>query len=174
MALARGRRAQSVDRELFETEALPHLKRLYGTAYRITGNRADAEDLVQETLLRAFRGFDGFAAGTNIRGWLFTILYRVRTDALRKAGRSPRLEELSDEGPAVPATQADLPTGGGDVAQAVQRLPEPFRAAVVLRDLEELSYGEIAEVMKVPIGTVMSRIHRGRALLRAHVLGGQR
>lgn len=160
-----------MERDQFESEAIPHLKRLYGAAYRLTGNSADAEDLVQETLLRAFRGFDRFAAGTNLRGWLFTILYRVRTDALRRAGRGPRMVELDEEGPSVPPPQEALAGGGEDLARALHALSEPFRAAVVLRDVEELSYGEIAEALQVPMGTVMSRIHRGRALLRAALAG---
>ena len=87
--------------ESFEQEALPLMRQLYGTAYRITRNAADAEDLVQETYLRAFRAFGGYTAGTNIRAWLFTILYRVRTDQLRKMGRSPQTVAILDDGPAV-------------------------------------------------------------------------
>jgi RNA polymerase sigma-70 factor (ECF subfamily) len=157
-----------VDRdERFEAEAIPHLRALYGTAYRMTRNSHDAEDLVQETFLRAYRGFDRFEPGTNIRAWLFTILHRARTDAFRRAGRSPRTTELAGEGPAVPAPQDALATGAEEVERALAALPEAFRAAVVLRDIEELSYDEIARALAIPIGTVMSRIHRGRALLRA-------
>jgi RNA polymerase sigma-70 factor (ECF subfamily) len=156
-----------VDRERFEAEALPHLKRLYGTAYRMTRNTADAEDLVQETLYRAFRGFHRFRPGTNLRGWLHTILHHVRTDALRQAGRRPRTEELAGEGPAVPAPQDALASGGETLERALGRVPEVYRVAVLLRDVEELSYSEIAAALRVPPGTVMSRIHRGRALLRA-------
>ena len=153
--------------ERFESDALPHLRALYGTAYRMTHNAHDAEDLVQETFLRAYRGFDRFQPGTNIRAWLFTILHRVRTDAFRRAGRSPQTVEMTGEGPAVPPPQAALASGGEDIERALQALPEVFRVAVILRDVEELSYDEIAGVLEVPIGTVMSRIHRGRALLRA-------
>ena len=157
-----------MDRERFEAEALPQLKRLYGTAYRMTRNAADAEDLVQETLYRAFRSFDRFQAGTNIRAWLHTILQRVRTDALRRAGRRPRTEELDEEGvPAVPAPQEALVWGSEEVESALGRVPEVFRVALLLRDVEEMSYAEIAAALQVPQGTVMSRIHRGRALLRA-------
>jgi RNA polymerase sigma-70 factor (ECF subfamily) len=152
--------------ERFEAEALPHLKPLYGTAYRMTRNAHDAEDLVQETFLRAYRSFDRFAPGTNIRAWLHTILQRVRTDALRKAGRSPATVELQDEEPAIAPPQERLASGGEAVVRALERLPEAFRAAVVLRDVEDFSYEEIATILDVPIGTVMSRIHRGRALLR--------
>jgi RNA polymerase sigma-70 factor (ECF subfamily) len=173
LALLGGPLSCGLERDRFEREAIPHLRRLYGAAYRLTGNPADAEDLVQETLLRAFRGFDRFAAGTNLRGWLFTILYRVRTDALRRAGRAPRMEELDEDGPSVPPPQEALAGGGEDLERALASLPEPFRAAVVLRDVEELSYAEIAEALQVPMGTVMSRIHRGRALLRG-ALGGSR
>ena len=157
--------------ERFEAEALPHLKALYGTAYRMTRNSHDAEDLVQETLLRAYRAFDGYTSGTNIRAWLHTILYRVRTDAFRRAGRAPRTVEMEGDGPAVPAPQEALAAGGEDLVRALDALPEAFRIAVVLRDVQELTYEEIAGVLGIPIGTVMSRIHRGRALLRADLRG---
>lgn len=159
--------------ERFESEALVHLRALYRTAYRMTRNAADAEDLVQETCLRAYRAFDSYTPGTNIRAWLYTILYRVRTDAFRKAGRSPQTVELADEGPAVPPPQDALAGGQEHLERALAALPEPFHTAVVLRDLEELSYDEIAQVLRVPIGTVMSRIHRGRAQLRAALTGGK-
>src|SRR5262245_24888410 len=150
----------------FEAEALPHLRALYGTAYRMTRNAHDAEDLVQETFLRAYRSFDHYTSGTNIRAWLYTILYRARTDALRRSGRTPATVELVDDGPAVPPPQDALAQGGEDIARALAQIPEQFRTAVVLRDIEDLSYEEIARVLDVPIGTVMSRIHRGRSLLR--------
>lgn len=140
----------------------------------MTRNAHDAEDLVQETFLRAYRGFDKFEAGTNIRAWLFTILHRVRTDAFRRAGRSPRTVEMVDEGPAVPAPQEALAAGGEDIERALAALPESFRVAVILRDVEELSYDEIARALEIPIGTVMSRIHRGRGLLRAALSKGAR
>lgn len=151
----------------FEAEALPHLRVLYGTAYRMTRNSHDAEDLVQETFLRAYRGFDRFEPGTNMRAWLFTILHRARTDAFRKAGRSPQTVELLDDGPGVPAAQEALAANTQEIERALGSLPEVFRSAVVLRDVEEFSYDEIARILEVPIGTVMSRIHRGRTLLRA-------
>jgi len=160
-----------VDRERFEAEALPHLRRLYGVAYRMTGNAADAEDLVQDTLLRAWRGFDRFQPGTNLRAWLHTILQRVRVDQLRRKGRRPPMEELGETEPAVPPPQDALASGAEALERALGGLPEVFRTAVVLRDVEELSYAEIAEALRVPIGTVMSRIHRGRARLRAALQG---
>jgi RNA polymerase sigma-70 factor, ECF subfamily len=153
--------------ERFEAEALPHLRSLYGTAYRMTRNAHDAEDLVQETCLRAFRAFDRYEPGTNIRAWLFTILYRLRADAVRKIMRGQRSVELEESDlPPVPPPQDKLATGGEEVARALDALPEGFRTAVVLRDVEDFSYDEIARILQVPIGTVMSRIHRGRALLR--------
>jgi len=160
--------------ERFESEALPHARSLYGTAYRMTRNAHDAEDLVQETLLRAHRAFDRYTPGTNIRAWLYTILHRVRTDALRRSGRRPLTVELDGDGPAVPPAQDALATGAEDLERALSRLPEAFRTAVILRDVEELSYQEIAETLDIPIGTVMSRIHRGRALLRNALSGSAR
>lgn len=148
------------------------MRSLYRTAYRMTRNAADAEDLVQETFLRAYRAFDSYTPGTNIRAWLYTILYRVRTDTFRKAGRSPQTVELVDEPPVAPPQEA-LAGGQEDLERALAALPEPFQTAVVLRDLEELSYDEIAQVLRVPIGTVMSRIHRGRAQLRAALTGAK-
>ncbi len=153
--------------ERFESEVMPHARSLYGTALRLTRNPQDAEDLLQETLLRAYRGFAGYRPGTNVRAWLFTILHRVRTDMLRKRGRSPQTTELTDDGPAVPADyEARLTAGNEEVQRALAEVPEVFRSALVLRDVEEFSYEEIAGILGVPVGTVMSRIHRGRAHLR--------
>jgi RNA polymerase sigma-70 factor (ECF subfamily) len=150
----------------FEREALPHMRSLYATACRLTRNAADAEDLVQETYLRAFRAFHLYTPGTNIRAWLFTILHRARADYFRKAGRSPQTVELSDEGPAQAPPQDELARGQEDVLRALHQVPEAFRAAVVLRDMQDFTYEEIASILSIPIGTVMSRIHRGRSLMR--------
>jgi RNA polymerase sigma-70 factor (ECF subfamily) len=157
--------------ERFCAEALPLARALYGVAYRMTGNVHDAEDLVQETFLRAYRAFDRYRPGTNARAWLITILQRVRTDAFRRRQRRPATVELTGEGPSTPPPQDALASGGEELERALGSLAEPFRTAVVLRDIEELSYAEIAEALKVPVGTVMSRIHRGRALLRAALSG---
>jgi len=158
--------------ESFEREVLPHARSLYGTALRLTRNPADAQDLVQETLLRAYRGFSGFRPGSNARAWLYTILHRTRTDGLRKRGRSPSTVELADDGPPVePVHEAILTAGNEDVQRALADVPEVFRAAVLLRDVEEFSYDEIAAILGVPVGTVMSRIHRGRAHLRRSLAG---
>ncbi|HET7291748.1 MAG TPA: sigma-70 family RNA polymerase sigma factor [Vicinamibacteria bacterium] len=157
--------------ERFEREALPHMRSLYSTAYRLTRNAADAEDLVQEAFLRAYRAFEGYTPDTNIRAWLYTILYRVRADHYRRIGRSIQTVELEGDGPATAAPQDTLARGQEDVARALAELPECFRGAVVLRDIQEFSYEEIAAILDVPIGTVMSRIHRGRALLRRALSG---
>lgn len=157
--------------ERFEREALPHMRSLYSTAYRLTRNAADAEDLVQETFLRAYRAFEGYTPGTNIRAWLYTILYRGRADHYRRISRSVQTVELEGDGPGTAAPQDGLARGQEDVARALAELPECFRGAVVLRDIQEFSYEEIATILDVPIGTVMSRIHRGRALLRKSLAG---
>jgi RNA polymerase sigma-70 factor (ECF subfamily) len=133
----------------------------------MTRNAHDAEDLVQETCLRAYRAFDRYEPGTNIRAWLFTILHRTRTDSFRRQSRSPPTVELVGDGPPVAPAQDALAAGGEDIVRAMETLPEVFRSAVVLRDLEDFTYDEIARILEVPVGTVMSRIHRGRALLRA-------
>jgi RNA polymerase sigma-70 factor (ECF subfamily) len=159
--------------ERFEREALPHLRTLFAGACRLTRNTADAEDLVQETCLRAFRAFHLFEPGTNVRAWLFTILYRVRADGFRKAARSPRTVELAHEGPAVAPAQDHLARGHEDVRRALHALPAVFRDAVVLRDMQDFTYDEIAGILGVPIGTVMSRIHRGRSLLRGMLQGAR-
>jgi RNA polymerase sigma-70 factor (ECF subfamily) len=161
----------SID-ERFEIEVMPHARSLYGTALRLTRSPQDAEDLVQETLLRAYRGFAGYRPNSNARAWLYTILHRVRTDTLRKRGRSPQTTELADDGPGVaPAHEAVLTAGNEEVHRALSEVPEVFRTALVLRDVEEFSYEEIARVLGVPVGTVMSRIHRGRASLRKALAG---
>jgi RNA polymerase sigma-70 factor (ECF subfamily) len=161
-----------VDRdERFEAEVLPFLRTLYGAAYRMTGNAYDAEDLVQETFLRAYRAFDRFRPGTNARAWLLTILQRVRTDAFRRRQRRPSTVELQGDGPATPPSQDALASGREDLERALRSLPGAFRDAVVLRDVQDLSYAEIAAALDIPVGTVMSRIHRGRALLRAALQG---
>ncbi len=166
---AKGSRA-SLD-ECFEREALPLMRQLHATAYRLTRNAADAEDLVQETYLRAFRAFAGYTPDTNIRAWLFSILYHVRTDGLRKSQRSPQTIELVDDGPAVAPPQEALAGGQEDIVRALDLLPEVLRTAVVLRDIQDFSYSQMADILGVPTGTVMSRIHRGRAQLRRALTG---
>ena len=161
--------------------ALVHLDALYHVALRLTRNRAEAEDVVQETCLRAFRSFGRFNPGTNCRAWLFTILRNVFLNRIRRQGREvleAEIERLDvPEAPDEVRRMAGNPEEvflqsvlHGDVDRALKTLPLPFRETVVLVDLEGLSYREVAEVVGCPIGTVMSRLSRGRALLR-HALG---
>jgi RNA polymerase sigma-70 factor (ECF subfamily) len=162
----------------FEQTALVHLDALYRSALRFTRNRAEAEDVLQETFLKAFRSFHRFNPGTSCRAWLFTILRNTFLNRVRDA-RWEVLEKDADawEGAAESAT-ADPSAGAspeeeffqtvlhGDVDRALKALPLVFREAVVLVDLEGLSYKEVAQVLGCPIGTVMSRLSRGRRLLR--------
>ncbi len=161
----------------FEEVALVHLDALYRGALRLTRNRAQAEDLVQEALARAFVSFDRFSAGTNCRAWLFTIMRNVFLNQLRRERETPRevefLEERLPENvegvrPTAPTPEDEFlqTVVHGDVDRALLGLPERFREAVVLCDIEGFSYREIAEALECPIGTVMSRLSRGRRLLR--------
>lgn len=162
----------------FEEVALVHLDSVYRSALRLTHNRAEAEDVVQETYLRAFRNFHRFNPGTNCRAWLFTIMRNTFLNRLRHAGRelpdgdSAEWEAPSEAGPAL-ASAIESPEEEffqtllhGDVDRALRALPLAFREAVILADLEGLSYKEVAQVLGCPMGTVMSRLSRGRLLLR--------
>ena len=162
----------------FEEVALVHLDTLYRSALRLTHNRAEAEDIVQETCLRAFRNFHRFNPGTNCRAWLLTILRNIFLNRVRRAGREvleedlPAWESALETGPGLipPSTNPEeefLQTVlHGDVDRALKAVPLVYREAVILADLEGLSYKEVAEVLGCPIGTVMSRLSRGRHLLR--------
>jgi RNA polymerase sigma-70 factor, ECF subfamily len=160
------------DRE-FADEALSYLDALYGTALRLTRRAQDAEDLVQDTYLKAFRASRQFQAGTNLKAWLFTILHNTFRNMRRHDGRNPvdvnsetveQAADVTDEGrtPEQLLTRATLDS---DLQAALDDLPDAFRQAVWLRDVEEFSYAEIAKIVDVPIGTVMSRISRGRRML---------
>jgi len=159
--------------DTFTADALSYVDGLYGTALRLTRRPQDAEDLVQETYLKAFRASRQFERGTNLKAWLFTILHNTFRNMRRNLGRSPIDvdSEAVDRAVADPAgehtpeqilTRATL---DADLQAALDALPDAFRQAVWLRDVEELSYAEIAQVLDVPIGTVMSRISRGRRAL---------
>jgi RNA polymerase sigma-70 factor (ECF subfamily) len=164
-------------RAAFEAEALASIDSLYRTALRLTRSPADAEDLVQDTYLKAFRAADSFEPGTNLRAWLFTILHNTARNRARDRAR----DNVTVDSETVDQA-ADLLTSGGDadatpeallmrdtltpeLQAAIDALPDAFREAVWLRDVEEFSYAEIAAMLHIPAGTVMSRISRGRRML---------
>jgi RNA polymerase sigma-70 factor (ECF subfamily) len=166
------------DQATFAEQAMPFMDSLYAAAMRMTRNRADAEDLVQETFLKAYRGFGGFQEGTNLKAWLYRILTNTYINAYRAKKRRPDesdLEEVEDlylyrklsSGDAASLGRSaedelfDLFTDD-EVKAAIEALPEQFRMAVLLADVEGFSYKEIADILEIPIGTVMSRLHRGR------------
>ena len=157
----------------FEAEALSHADALYRTARRVTRNAADADDLVQDTYLKAFRAAGRFEQGSNLRAWLFTILMNTWRNRQRDAGRDPVavasdiVEQIEAPPAAAGSPEAALLEAAlaPELRAALDALPEAFREAVWLRDVEEFSYAEIAAMLEIPIGTVMSRISRGRRQL---------
>ena len=171
------------DRELeqrFEAEAMPLIDQLYGGALRMTRNPQDAEDLVQEAYLKAYKSFDSYKPGTNLKAWLYRIMTNTYINSYRKKQRQPQqstTDEITDyqlyttsshdstglESAEVEALK-NLPDG--EIADAMNKLSDDYRMAVYYADIEGLPYKEIAEIMDIPLGTVMSRLHRGRKQLR--------
>lgn len=167
------------DRENFERDALPYAHALYSYALRMAGNHQDAEDLVQETFLKAYRSYDRFAEGTNLRAWLYRILTNTYFNQYRQRQTRPEVlsldvaddfylfhkllpEEASD--PSLISAEAKVVESmmAEDVRRAIDQLPEQFRVPILLADLEGFSYKEIASMLEIPMGTVMSRLSRGR------------
>ncbi|MDE0803003.1 MAG: sigma-70 family RNA polymerase sigma factor [Acidimicrobiales bacterium] len=170
------------DQATFSEQAMPLMDSLYGAAMRMTRNKADAEDLVQETYLKAYRGFGGFTEGTNLKAWLYRILTNTYINIYRKKQRRPDETDLAEvedlylyrrlggleaatAGRSAEEELLDL-FAESEVKDAMESLPDNFRIAVLLADVEGFAYKEIAEILDIPIGTVMSRLHRGRKALQ--------
>jgi RNA polymerase sigma-70 factor (ECF subfamily) len=165
-------RDDTTDRESawsrFETEALPHVASLFRLAMWFERNRDEAEDLVQDTLKQALESFHRYTPGTNCRAWLTTILNHVRSNKRRAKGRSPIVADADD---AIASTVPFAPPVP-ELLGALRRIPVQYQEVIVLSDVEELPYKDIAKNLSIPIGTVMSRLHRGRALLRQQLTAG--
>ena len=171
------RAAEARDRVHFEEEALEHADQLYRIALRLSGSQQTAEELVQETYLRAFRGWRGYRPGSNLAAWLATILRNVFLDEARKQSRRPAQESFEDtseyylynhlsEAGAEPQEAVLNRLSGGAIAEALGDIPPTFREVVVLVDIGDFSYQDAADILGIPIGTVMSRLHRGRRALK--------
>lgn len=172
--------ASSPDGDTFAEDALSHVDALYGVACRLTRNPTDAEDLVQDALVKAMRGREQFQAGTNLKAWLFRILTNTFINKYRRGGLERSIFDGPDADPLAdgwvsastmrqlrdPEQVALMPLVEGEVKKALDALPDEFKLAVMLVDVEEFSYEEAAQIMGCPVGTIMSRLHRGRKLLQ--------
>ena len=174
------------DQATFADQAMGYMDQLYSAARRMTRNAADAEDLVQETYLRAYRGFGNFQQGTNLRAWLFRILTNAFINSYRSKQRKPRSVDLAgvedlylhqrlggDTRAALGASAEDVlmeQITESEIVAALESLPEEYRITVLLADVEGFAYKEIAEILDIPMGTVMSRLHRGRKTLQQRLL----
>jgi len=167
----------------FETEALRHMDALYRTGLRLTRSDADAQDLVQETFLRAYRFFDRYEPGTNMKAWLFKIQYNAFVNRYRRGSLERSIMETLTDSPTAdsvmssssmralvdPVSETVRPLLAAEIERALAKLPDDYRAMILLADVEELSYKEIADVIGCPIGTVMSRLHRARRLMQVEL-----
>lgn len=168
--------AARMRRSEFDADAMPHMNDLYRTAMRMTGDSARAEDAVQETFLQAWKSFERFESGTNCRAWLFKILFHCVNHQRRKWFRFPLLGASEEFLEANLTSPEPVPSGltDGEILAALDRIPADFKAAVLLVDVEEFAYKDAAEILGAPIGTVMSRLSRGRKLLREQLAGTAR
>jgi RNA polymerase sigma-70 factor (ECF subfamily) len=168
-----GRQAPGSDWSVFEREALPHAEGLFRLALWMVRDRSEAEDLVQETLSQALASFHRYKPGTNCRAWLSTILQHVRSNRWRARSREPVVsdpeERFAKTLPFVPPVPDELTDE--DLLAALRRIPSQYQDVILLCDVQELTYKEIAAALDIPIGTVMSRLHRGRDLLRIELAG---
>jgi RNA polymerase sigma-70 factor (ECF subfamily) len=156
----------------FEREALPHSDLLYNYALRMTNSPADAEDLVQETYLKAYRFWESYEQGTNIRAWLFRILKNSYINRYRRDAREPdTVEYVETDGSSGDQESPFAVLLDDEITEAIASLPVEFRTVVILCDIEGLTYVDVAEFMQSPVGTVRSRLHRGRLLLREALTG---
>ncbi len=155
----------------FETEAMPHMDHLFRIAKWLVREEAEAEDLVQETFMQALQSFHRYEQGTNVRAWLVTIMYRTRGKRIRQRSRLRLVSDVDERIAETVAFEPPTPEGitEDEVLRALEHLPAPFQEVVILSDVEDFTYKEIAETLDVPIGTIMSRLSRGRKLLRAEL-----
>jgi RNA polymerase sigma-70 factor (ECF subfamily) len=160
----------------FEAEVLPHVERLFRLAIWFERDRTEAEDLVQDTLRHALESFHRYRRGTNCRAWLISILQHLRSNRRRAKGRSPIVSDPDDRLAGTVAFVPPVPDRltDEDLLAALERLPAQYQEVILLSDVEELTYKEIAATVSIPLGTVMSRLHRGRTLLRQELVAGRR
>lgn len=168
-----GKKAEKENWEDFENEALPHHTDLFRVARWLVRDTEEAEDLLQETFAQALKSFHRYERGTNCRAWLTTIMYHLNSKRRRKLGQLKIVEDTEEQIAETIAFEPSIPQNITDeeVLSALERVPQNFREVLLLADVEEFAYREIAEMLQIPAGTVMSRLHRGRKLLRVELAG---